>query len=73
MADSTYGPKVYKDKGGDRLVIASGGELELVSTTLTAATVLSLLNIVAAIPTVDPAVAGQVWLDNGVLVVSEGP
>lgn len=28
---------------------------------------------VASIPTSDPAVAGEVWNDNGVLVVSSGP
>lgn len=27
MADSTYGPKVYKDQGGDRMVVAPGGEI----------------------------------------------
>ena len=27
MADITYQPKVYRDKGGNRLVIAAGGEL----------------------------------------------
>ena len=27
MPDTTYGPKVYKDQGGDRLVVASGGSL----------------------------------------------
>ena len=29
MPDASYQPKVYRDKGGDRMVIASGGELEL--------------------------------------------
>lgn len=27
MADATYGPNVYKDQGGNRLVVAPGGEL----------------------------------------------
>lgn len=27
MSDITYGPKVYNEQGGDRLVIAAGGEL----------------------------------------------
>ncbi len=27
-ADTTYGPKVYKDSGGDREVIASGGTIK---------------------------------------------
>jgi hypothetical protein len=26
-ADTTYGPKVYKDSGGDREVVASGGKI----------------------------------------------
>jgi hypothetical protein len=39
--------------------------------TLNAETV-ALLELVAAIPTVDPEVAGQVWNDNGTLVVSAG-
>ena len=29
--------------------------------------------LVASIPTTDPAVVGEVWNDNGVLVVSSGP
>ena len=29
MPDASYGPKIYRDKGGDRMVVASGGELEL--------------------------------------------
>jgi hypothetical protein len=29
MADKTYGPKVYKNNGGDQLVVASGGTLTL--------------------------------------------
>jgi hypothetical protein len=39
--------------------------------TLNAATV-ALLELVAAIPTVDPEVTGQVWNDGGTLVVSAG-
>jgi hypothetical protein len=31
MADATYGPKVYKKSGGDVLVIASGGVLDIES------------------------------------------
>ena len=27
MTDATYQPKVYRDKGGDRMVVASGGEI----------------------------------------------
>ena len=29
--------------------------------------------LVASIPTTDPAVVGEIWNDNGTLVVSEGP
>jgi hypothetical protein len=29
MADATYAPKVYRQQGGDRLVVASGGEIKL--------------------------------------------
>lgn len=29
MADATYGPKVYHKQGGDELVVASGGALNL--------------------------------------------
>jgi hypothetical protein len=28
-ADITYGPKVYNQQGGDRLVVASGGEIDI--------------------------------------------
>ena len=31
MADPTYQPKVYHDKDGDRIVVASGGELKVES------------------------------------------
>ena len=29
MADSTYSPKVYRKQGGDELVVASGGALNI--------------------------------------------
>lgn len=29
MADATYAPKVYKDKGGDRINVTSGGEINV--------------------------------------------
>lgn len=29
MADATYGPKVYKKNGGDVLVVASGGAIDV--------------------------------------------
>lgn len=29
MADTTYGPKVYTKQGGDEMVVASGGELNI--------------------------------------------
>lgn len=35
--DVTYGPKVYHDQGGDRLVIAAGGTLDASAGTLTLA------------------------------------
>lgn len=28
MTDTTYGPKVYRDKGGDRMVVAAGGQID---------------------------------------------
>lgn len=31
MADSTYSPKVYKNNGGDKQVVASGGALDIES------------------------------------------
>lgn len=31
MADATYQPKVYKTSGGDKQVVASGGELDIES------------------------------------------
>ena len=29
MTDTTYGPKVYLDKGGDEIVVASGGMIRV--------------------------------------------
>lgn len=29
MADATYSPKVYRDNGGDRQVVASGGVIKI--------------------------------------------
>lgn len=29
MADATYQPKVYRDKGGDRQVVKGGGEIKV--------------------------------------------
>ena len=31
MTDATYGPKVYKNNNGDRVVVASGGEVKIES------------------------------------------
>lgn len=31
MADATYGPKVYHKQGGDELVVASGGTINIES------------------------------------------
>ncbi len=31
MADATYEPKVYRRQGGDELVVASGGEINIES------------------------------------------
>jgi hypothetical protein len=29
MADATYQPKVYREQGGDKLVVKSGGEIKV--------------------------------------------
>ena len=31
MPDTTYGPKVFRDSGGNRQVVASGGEIKVES------------------------------------------
>lgn len=31
MADATYGPKVYRKQGGDELIVASGGSMDVES------------------------------------------
>lgn len=31
MADATYQPKVYRKQGGDELIVASGGEIDIES------------------------------------------
>lgn len=50
---------------GTKIVVESGGEVDVGGTDLA-----SFTTLLAAIPTADPEVSGQVWSDNGVLKVS---
>lgn len=62
MVDKTYQTKVYHKNGGDEVVVASGGQL----------TVESGGKVIVTLPTADPAVAGQLWSNAGVVTVSAG-
>lgn len=68
MADQNT--KVYRKPGGDEMVVDRGGKLTLgnASITINAAG----QAIVAGLPTADPAVAGALWSNSGVLTVSAG-
>lgn len=46
-------------------------EKKLQGSTLTTAQ-LDAINLIAALPTSDPGVAGEVWNDSGTLVASDG-
>lgn len=61
--------KVYMEQGGDRKVVANGGSISIgdVILTATAGNV-----IITGIPTSDPAVAGALWSNSGVLTISAG-
>lgn len=68
--DPTYSVKTYRDKQGDRMVIAPGGELQIGNASFTVNATGQV--IVTGLPTTDPHIAGALYLNNGVLTVSAG-
>lgn len=66
----SYEPKVYKDTGGNRQVFSSGGVLKLGNAVFTVNAAGQV--IVTGLPTANPAVAGALWSNSGVLTVSTG-
>ena len=55
MADATYGPKVYHKQGGDELVIASGGVLNLETGAVVKANGTQGAALTAQLTTITPA------------------
>lgn len=66
----TYNTKVHVEQGGEKQVIADGGSLDLgvnVTITVTGTNV-----VITGLPTTDPAVAGALYSNSGVLTLSAG-
>lgn len=57
-------------QGGDRMVVANGGRITLGANV--AFTVNGTNVIVTGLPTSNPAVAGALWSNSGVLTLSAG-
>lgn len=70
-ADNTYNTKIQEQDGGDTLVVAAGGTVEF-NGGVTMTTDASGNLILTGLPTADPAVAGALWSNAGVLTVSAG-
>jgi hypothetical protein len=66
----SYEPKIYKDNGGNRQVVGSGGVLKLGNAVFTVNAAGQV--IVTGLPTADPLVAGALWNNSKVLTVSTG-
>jgi hypothetical protein len=62
--------KVSRPQGGDKLVIEDGGSLELGADV--ALTVDGTDVVITGLPTSDPAKAGALWANSGVLTLSAG-
>ena len=66
----SYQPKVYREQGGDRETVAAGGSIKIGNAIFTANAAGQV--IVTGLPTANPAVAGALWSNSGVLTVSAG-
>lgn len=66
----SYEPKVYKDTGGDRQVVGSGGVLKLGNAVFTVNAAGNV--IVTGLPTTKPTTVGALYSDSGVLTISDG-
>jgi hypothetical protein len=76
MADATYQPKVYRKQGGDELVVASGGQINVESGGKITAAGTQAAHIANASAVSDPPTKAEVDAIvtklNAVLVVLEG-
>jgi hypothetical protein len=68
MADQNT--KVYRKPGGDEIVVDKGGKLTIGNAVFTVDA--SGRVIVTGLPTADPAVAGALYSNSGVLTISAG-
>lgn len=66
----SYEPKVYKDTGGNREVVAPGGVFKLGNAVFTVNAAGQV--ILTGLPTTNPNVAGALYTNSGVLTVSAG-
>lgn len=74
----SYNTKVYRQQGGAALVVANGGIVTLetggtiVVGDVTIGRDANGVMTFTGLPTADPAVAGALWSNTGVLTVSAG-
>lgn len=66
---SDYSAKVHNDVGGDSLTVDAGGKIVIGNATFA---VDSSGKLILTLPTTDPAVAGALYSNSGVLTVSAG-
>lgn len=66
----SYNTKVYREVGGDSLVVAPGGSIDFNGVAFSVGAAGEL--VITGLPSADPHVAGQLWANSGVLTVSAG-
>lgn len=66
----SYEPKIYKEQGGNRQTVAAGGSHKIGNAVFTVNAAGQV--IVTGLPTANPAVAGALWSNSGVLTISAG-
>lgn len=67
---SDYSAKVHNEVGGDRLAVDAGGSIKIGNAVFTVNAAGQV--IVTGLPTTNPAVAGALYNNAGVLTVSTG-
>jgi hypothetical protein len=66
----SYSTKVYREVGGDALVIVAGGKIVIGGVTFAVDDDGQM--VLTGLPTTDPGVAGALYSNSGVLTVSAG-
>jgi hypothetical protein len=66
----SYSTKVYREVGGDALVVVAGGKIVIGGVAFSVDANGHL--VVTGLPTTDPGVAGALYSNSGVLTVSAG-